>query len=272
MYNLGSICWCIFSLFLCNVRNDVASALDSANDWNGKWFPNSPDDLLDSNPSIEYVPSGKRNHIAQMGVVSKDCDDAQTNLTIDWNNSPINYTCFESKYLYFPKNLQPIEISYSIPRQYSAAHKCMDTAINYRLRIPTFGTHRPLWAKFGEYMFLPIQRWLHNLEHGAIVLLYHPCANMQELVLLKKLVKKCLYRHVITPYTLLTTDYPFALVAWGYSLEMSMIDPALVIDFIKTRALRGPEMKYDDGQYDYKLMYHANIVSDERDSDLCPNM
>lgn len=68
------------------------------------------------------------------------------------------------------------------------------------------GTHRPLWAAYGEYTFLPIQRWIHNLEHGAVVMLYHPCANKNEVQYLKKVVKLCLYRHIITPYNLLSSE------------------------------------------------------------------
>ena len=36
--------------------------------------------------------------------------------------------------------------------------------------------------KYGEYAYLPPQRWLHSLEHGAIVLLYHPCANSDQVI------------------------------------------------------------------------------------------
>ena len=25
--------------------------------------------------------------------------------------------------------------------------------------------------------FVPAQRWLHNIEHGAVVMLYHPCTH-----------------------------------------------------------------------------------------------
>lgn len=75
------------------------------------------------------------------------------------------------------------------------------------LKLHSFsGTHRPLWAIYGEYKFLPKQRWVHNLEHGAVVMLYHPCANKYEVNLLKKIVRSCLYKHVITPYNLLTPD------------------------------------------------------------------
>lgn len=68
------------------------------------------------------------------------------------------------------------------------------------------GTHRPLWPKYGEYKYVPKQRWLHNLEHGAIVMLYHPCADEREIAKLKRIIQKCLFRHIITPYNGLTTD------------------------------------------------------------------
>lgn len=32
------------------------------------------------------------------------------------------------------------------------------------------GSHRPAWAKYGEYKFLPKQRWLHNLEVSLLAL------------------------------------------------------------------------------------------------------
>ena len=37
---------------------------------------------------------------------------------------------------------------------------------------PSVGRHRERWGKWGEYDFLPPQRWMHNNEHGAAVFLY----------------------------------------------------------------------------------------------------
>jgi len=37
-------------------------------------------------------------------------------------------------------------------------------------------------------------------------MLYHPCANPLEVRHLKNLVRKCLWRHVITPYNYLDED------------------------------------------------------------------
>ncbi len=40
----------------------------------------------------------------------------------------------------------------------------MKDSIVYNTTLPTFGDHRPLWPMFGEYKFVPPQRWLHNIE------------------------------------------------------------------------------------------------------------
>ena len=62
----------------------------------------------------------------------------------------------------------------NIPRP---GHTCMNTKITYEDTPPRAGNHRPLWPAFGEYRFLPEPRWVHALEHGAAVFLYHPCAD-----------------------------------------------------------------------------------------------
>ena len=85
-----------------------------------------------------------------------------------------------------------------IPKRYMPIHRCMKTYIRYTERIPMIGPHRPLWAKYGEYLYLPPQRWLHNIEHGAIVLLYHPCSdaeqvNLTSFVLLCVCLKKTFF-------------------------------------------------------------------------------
>eukprot|EP00493_Phyllostaurus_siculus_P003926 UN03942 len=38
---------------------------------------------------------------------------------------------------------------------------------------PIVGRHRERWPKWGEYEFLPPQRWLHAIEHGGIAFLYN---------------------------------------------------------------------------------------------------
>ena len=60
----------------------------------------------------------------------------------------------------------------------------MDAAVNYTSfgRIPTQGPHRPNWASFGEYSYCPPERYQHNIEHGCVVMLYHPCMHKDQVV------------------------------------------------------------------------------------------
>jgi len=46
---------------------------------------------------------------------------------------------------------------------------------------PTEANHRDNWAKYGEYSFIPHQRWLHNAEHGPAIFLYDGCLRAEEL-------------------------------------------------------------------------------------------
>ena len=90
--------------------------------------------------------------------------------------------------------------------------------------------------------FVPPQRWLHNIEHGAVVALYHPCTHPHTVASLRSLVTGCIRKHVITPSTNLPEDRPLALVAWGCRLLMSKVEPEKVKQFIRTRGLKGPEV------------------------------
>lgn len=89
--------------------------------------------------------------------------------------------CFENQYN-SSNNIDPLLTMYNVPKRYVPIHKCMHIKLNYMERIPTIGPHRPLWARYGEYLYLPVQRWLHNIEHGAIVGLYHPCADSEQVI------------------------------------------------------------------------------------------
>lgn len=86
------------------------------------------------------------------------------------------------------------------------------------------------------------------------------------------MVKSCLFRHVITAYEKLTPERPFALVAWGKSLELSYADPKVVMAFIRMNALQGPEKTSRQGQYRGGLIEPAAVVSNDDDSNLCPGM
>lgn len=101
------------------------------------------------------------------------------------------------------------------------------------------------------------------------MLIYHPCANGRLVEELKKIVKSCLYRHIISPHRELTAERPFALAAWGVALEFSRYDRQFVVDFVRKYAKIAPEKTPRDGQYRQLLLEPAKIVSDRNDTMLC---
>lgn len=161
---------------------------------------------------------------------------------------------------------------YDVPKFYLPMHKCMNETIQYKEKLPTLGYHRPLWPVYGEYEYLPPQRWLHSLEHGAIVFLYNPCADKSNVEKLKNLVKKCLFRHIISPYKDLSAERPLALLAWATSLEMASFDKEMSLNFIKNYAKMGPEKTSKQGQYSKMIKEKSTVISDVNDSQVCPNV
>lgn len=90
---------------------------------------------------------------------------------------------------------------------------------------PVGGMHHPCWGDYrvyGDADALPPERWIHNLEHGAIVWLYHcPDGCPAEVEQLSALVATH-PRSLLTPYT----DMPagFAAMAWGVRLVTECFD------------------------------------------------
>ncbi|EYC27904.1 hypothetical protein Y032_0008g246 [Ancylostoma ceylanicum] len=213
----------------------------------------------------------------KMGLQNQ-CDDGKTNLYVDWNPTDFTtYTCMDEPYPLrediapFFHELKAKNASYD-PKKDVVYHKCMTETIQYDESPPLRGDHRPNWARYGEYLYVPEQRWLHNLEHGSIILLYHPCVDQNELQKLRHIVTSCLYRHVITPYNKLTKDRPFALISWGAMLGMGSVEENTVVSFIKEHARVAPEDLSKDGIYDQFLIHPAAVVSDEMDNQLCPSL
>jgi len=201
-----------------------------------------------------------KNHGVKMGVPDGGCDDAKTNLFMDWTGDSVNYTCFNPTTPFIPDTeVQSILHCDNVPNNYYPKHHCMNEKLNYETPLPTHGDHRPLWPKYGEYRFVPRERWLHNIEHGAVVMLYDPCVLDSEVDKLRKIVRSCIKKHVITPTTFLTRERPMALISWGCRLEFSKVIEQEVRDFIIEKGLNGPEGNMPkDGQYDYELILSSS--------------
>lgn len=205
-----------------------------------------------------------------MFTVDPECDDGKTNITLDLNELISSTICFTKTFV-TDDSIAPILHINIIPKAYVPPHLCMTTSLEYTDPMISFGAHRPLWGQYGEYQFIPKQRWMHNLEHGAIVMLYHPCAHPLVVDQLRKLVTSCLRRHIIAPYVHLSKERPLALYAWGKYLSMNVVDYITVTNFIKENALKGPEDIAKDGKYEHLLIQKAEPVSYPSDATICPH-
>lgn len=235
--------------------------------------------LVDPKNPVD-VPEKLRDpkHGVKMGIVNPQCDNAKVNISVDFFDDPTAYKCYHPKALY---PLGTVAHGHSkqscdtVPADYRPRHYCMNYRIKYDSYLPTHEGHRPLWPVFGEYEYVPPQRWLHNVEHGAIIMLYHPCTHPYYVTQLRSIVTGCIRKHIITPYKHLSPERPLALVAWGCRYEMSTIDREEVVAFIKEKALNGPEaLLAKEGQYTHLLVKTAvpPAGSDMADSVVCPGL
>lgn len=122
------------------------------------------------------------------------------------------------------------------------------TTPQYHNYPPTSGPHYDAPAAWGSIdATLPEGRFVHNLEHGGIVILYK-CADNCEAV---KASVAQVYNQmpaepqfhevkvVATPYSRM--DHPFAVLAWDYLHEMDTLDVRYVREFYDAHVDKGPE-------------------------------
>jgi hypothetical protein len=129
------------------------------------------------------------------------------------------------------------------------AHIAEPTPISYEANPPASGPHWPMWQEqWGEYPNgLPRERWVHNLEHGGVVLLYKcpppGCPDVQaELSTLLDATPVDQYneqRLLIVPDTLM--PHKVAALAWGWRWQGDTVDAATIRCFIDARYDRAPE-------------------------------
>lgn len=253
---------CFFIFF--NLLNCIVGKT-STDQWNGKWFPFKPNTVsTDSSKGLNVPVQPFTN-----------CDDDEGSIESDFNFNEIEldsykFLCLENQSRYDPStNINPIQKEHIIPPAFQASVVCTNEVINYPdHKLPTYGSFRPYPPLYGDYKFLPIQRWMHTLKLGGVVGLYHPCANKMEINKLKSSIQSCLYSHVITPSTLLSPERPLAVLTYGRSLEMSVLEPRFIRDFIRTK---NKSVEIVQGQrYNKGLIQEARLVTTLEDTNLCP--
>lgn len=121
--------------------------------------------------------------------------------------------------------------------------------IGYKHYPPSSGTHYgttlPQLGFFDQTW--PEGYWLHNLEHGDIVVLYNCPEDCPDLkAKLRALIDKAPQRRcptpklIIMPYSQGMTT-PITTIAWGKQLDLAEYDEKAILDFYKRYEDRGPE-------------------------------
>lgn len=128
------------------------------------------------------------------------------------------------------------------------------SAITYVHNPPASGPHYPVWLRYEAYdTAIARGYWVHNLEHGAIVMLYRPSAPAGTVEAVKQMYRAlpndpaCGHtRAVLTPDPLITTDV--AVVAANVVLSGSCVGSNAILQFVSAHRNHAPEQLCDNGQ------------------------
>jgi hypothetical protein len=135
-----------------------------------------------------------------------------------------------------------------------AVHLAYCTEIAYSTNPPSSGDHWGTWAAFKEYASpIPREVYVHDMEHGAVVLLYRCASACPEVVeMLREVVAeatsdpKCVQqagghaaRLIITPDPELDTTIGAA--AWGATYTATCLDKTSLAAFVAEVYGKGPE-------------------------------
>jgi hypothetical protein len=133
------------------------------------------------------------------------------------------------------------------------AHVPEGSVITYQHNPPASGPHYPEWLEYREYsQTMARGYWVHNLEHGAIVVLYRPDAPADVVRQITDAFRSipvdasCGHkRALLTPDPLLPRLT--AAVAADFVLLGDSVDAQAIRAFAVARRGRGPEQVCDQG-------------------------
>ncbi len=126
-------------------------------------------------------------------------------------------------------------------------HVPVGTPTEYEHVPPASGPHYPITAPYGVYEE-PVEEglWVHNLEHGAIAVLYRCQIDCDEIVPQMEAIYEDLPNAAFGEVKLIALPYAglvpkFMLVAWHWQEAMDSFEPERVREFYRDFIDRGPE-------------------------------
>jgi hypothetical protein len=127
-----------------------------------------------------------------------------------------------------------------------ADHVPLPMPITYVSIPPASGPHRPFWAAWGEYSYLPPQVYVHNLEHGGVVIAYDPCLAAADVDKLRVAIAQAKAKAAVQPLRYLLTPapgmkQPVMAAAWRWRYGNSCVNADDLAAFIVARHAMAPE-------------------------------
>jgi hypothetical protein len=113
--------------------------------------------------------------------------------------------------------------------------------IHYAEAPPSAGTHHGCWWPEGTFdTAVPTSRFVHNLEHGWLILAYDcPSGCAADVAALEKAGKASGRRTIVTPFK--GADARIVAVAWEHRLLLDCVDEAAIVAFAKQWCPLAPE-------------------------------
>ncbi|MBL8678836.1 MAG: DUF3105 domain-containing protein [Myxococcales bacterium] len=145
----------------------------------------------------------------------------------------------------------------------ASPHVAPGSTIAFRDNPPVNGTHYDQWARWGIYReAIPRGYWVHNLEHGAVVIAYRPDLAPAERDRLEAFARGlppepgCMAqgvrrRIIVTPDPLLPTRV--AAMAWNHAYTADCVDEASLERIVLGLTGRAPENVCGDGFFPLDL-------------------
>jgi hypothetical protein len=134
------------------------------------------------------------------------------------------------------------------PPKETATHIPEPTPIQYSANPPASGPHWPVWQEpWQPYPGgLPRERWMHNLEHGGIVLAYNCPSGCDDVIAALTAIWQATppdqfneQRLLVVPDLLM--PHKVAAIAWGWRWQGDSVDMSAIRCFIDARYDRAPE-------------------------------
>lgn len=114
----------------------------------------------------------------------------------------------------------------------AGANQHTSSPVNYQDSPPVSGEHAPQAGFCGVYAEpIPSETMVHNLEHGAVGLLYKPDTDPEDIKTLESIVGD--YDHSVfsMPYEG-EMDAPIVIAAWAHTMELQTAEEDSVKEFI----------------------------------------